>query len=181
MSIFQELKRRNVFRVAIIYVFASWLIVQVVATIFPAFGYDAAAVRIAVIVQGIGFIPAMILTWVFEITPDGIKKEKDVDRSRPPISEISLEILEALSHRQYFGTSSSRNLETSGLRHGQRYTEHQQEVFPLILSRLLLPVLLQAANTRMFLRLSCRHKQAKWTEQSVFPIVRRYSFRCADT
>ncbi len=181
MFIIQELKRRNVFRVAIIYLVVAWLIVQIVETIFPAFGFGPTAIRVAVIVQGIGFVPTLILTWVFEVTPDGIKKEKDVDRSRPPISQTGPEILEALLHRQYFGTSSSRNLETSGLRHGQRYTEHQQEVFPLILSRLLLPVLLQAANTRMFLRLSCRHKQAKWTEQGVFPIVRRYSFRCADT
>lgn len=107
MFIIQELKRRNVFRVAIIYLFASWLIVQMVATIFPAFGYGPAAVRIAVIVQGIGFIPAMILTWVFEITPDGINKEKDVDRNQLPISQISLEILEALSHRQYFRSRST--------------------------------------------------------------------------
>ena len=82
MSVIQELKHRNVFRLAIIYIITAWLIIQVVETIFPAFGFSEAAIRIAVIALGIGFIPALILAWVFEITPEGIKKEKDVDRSQ---------------------------------------------------------------------------------------------------
>jgi len=79
---FEELKRRNVLRVAAGYVVASWLIIQVVETIFPAFGFGDAAVRIVTIVLAIGLIPALILAWAFEITPEGLKKEKDVDRSK---------------------------------------------------------------------------------------------------
>ena len=82
MSYLQELQRRNVFKVAIAYVVVAWLIVQVVETVFPAFGYGDASIRIAVIVLGIGFIPALILAWAFEVTPEGVKKEKDVDRSQ---------------------------------------------------------------------------------------------------
>ena len=70
LSLFNELKRRNVLRVGAAYIVAAWLIIQVVETIFPAFGFGDAAVRIVVIVLAIGFIPALILAWVFEITAD---------------------------------------------------------------------------------------------------------------
>ena len=75
MSFIDELKRRNVLRVAAAYVVASWLIIQVVETIFPAFGFGDAAVRIVTIVVAIGLIPALILAWAFEFTPEGLKKE----------------------------------------------------------------------------------------------------------
>jgi len=71
-----------VLRVGAAYIVAAWLVIQVVETIFPAFGFGDAAVRIVVIVLAIGFIPALILAWVFEITPKGLKKEKDIDRSQ---------------------------------------------------------------------------------------------------
>jgi hypothetical protein len=82
MSVFADLKRRNVFRVAAAYVVVGWLIIQVVETVFPAFGFGDAAIRIAVIVLAFGLVPALILAWIFEITPEGLKKEKDVDRSQ---------------------------------------------------------------------------------------------------
>ncbi len=81
-QLFEELKRRNVLRVAAAYVVVSWLIIQVVETIFPAFGFGDAAIRNVTIVLAIGLIPALILSWAFEITPEGLKKEKDVDRSQ---------------------------------------------------------------------------------------------------
>jgi Tol biopolymer transport system component len=82
MSLFEDLKRRNVIRVAVAYVVAAWLIIQVVETIFPAFGFGDAVVRIAVVVFGIGFIPVLIITWVFELTPEGLKKEREIDRTQ---------------------------------------------------------------------------------------------------
>jgi TolB-like protein/Tfp pilus assembly protein PilF len=82
LSLFNELKRRNVLRVAAAYAVASWLVIQVVETVFPAFGFGDAAVRIVTIVVAIGLIPALIFSWAFEITSEGLKKEKDVDRSQ---------------------------------------------------------------------------------------------------
>ncbi len=79
---FEELKRRNVLRVAAAYIVVSWLIIQVVETIFPVFGFGDAGIRLVIIVLAIGLIPALILSWAFEITPEGLKKEKDVDRSQ---------------------------------------------------------------------------------------------------
>ena len=79
---FEELKRRNVLRVAAAYVVVSWLIIQVVEIIFPVFGFGDAGFRLVIIVLAIGLIPALILSWAFEITPEGLKTEKDVDRSQ---------------------------------------------------------------------------------------------------
>jgi len=82
-SLFEELKRRNVFRVGAAYLVASWLIVQLVETIFPAFGFDDGAVRIAVIALAIGLLPVLVLAWAFELTPEGVQREEQVDRSQP--------------------------------------------------------------------------------------------------
>ena len=80
--VFEELKRRNVFRVGAAYAVAAWLVIQLVETIFPAFGFGDAAVRITVIVLAIGSVPVLILAWAFEITPDGVKRENHVDRTQ---------------------------------------------------------------------------------------------------
>jgi len=77
MSLYRELKRRNVIRVATAYVVAAWLVIQVIETIFPAFGFTDRAVRITVIVLGIGFIPAIVSAWIFELTPEGLKRDED--------------------------------------------------------------------------------------------------------
>ena len=82
MSFFNELKRRNVLRVTAAYVVVAWLLVQVAETIFPLFGFDDTPARIVVIVLAIGFVPAMILAWAFELTPEGLKKESEVDRTQ---------------------------------------------------------------------------------------------------
>ena len=80
MSLFSELKRRNVFRIGAAYLVGAWLLVQVSATLFPAFGFGATAVRIVVIVLAIGFIPALAFAWVFEFTAAGLKRESAIDR-----------------------------------------------------------------------------------------------------
>jgi TolB-like protein/Tfp pilus assembly protein PilF len=91
MSLYQELKRRNVIRVATAYVVAAWLVIQVIETIFPAFGYTDRAVRITVIVLGIGFIPAIIGAWVFELTPEGLKRDDEV---RGAVTSVGAKVLD---------------------------------------------------------------------------------------
>ena len=78
MNLFMELKRRNVIRAAGLYLVGAWLAVQVTGTILPMFGAANWIARSIVIVLAIGFIPAMIVAWVFELTPDGIKRDDDV-------------------------------------------------------------------------------------------------------
>jgi len=86
LSIYQELKRRNVIRVGAAYVVGAWLLIQVAETIFPLFGFDDTPARFVVVILAIGFIPALVLAWVFELTPEGLKKDKEVDRTRSAVT-----------------------------------------------------------------------------------------------
>ena len=88
MSLFAELKRRNVFRVAIGYIGASWLVLQVIDVLFDIFGVDDRVAQTIVVVLAIGFVPAMILAWAFELTPEGIKRDADADRSAPAMRDF---------------------------------------------------------------------------------------------
>lgn len=81
MRFYAELKRRNVIRVGAAYAVFSWLLIQIAATTLPLFGFDEAPSRFVVIILAIGFVPALVFAWAFELTPSGIKKDEDVDRS----------------------------------------------------------------------------------------------------
>ena len=73
MTLFNELKRRNVIRVSMSYLAGSWLIFQVADTVIPWLGLSDAVGRILLIALVVGFIPAVVATWLFEWTPDGIR------------------------------------------------------------------------------------------------------------
>jgi adenylate cyclase len=83
VSLFTELKRRNVIRVAAAYIVTAWLIVQVVETLFPIYGLSEAAVRLVVNLLVIGLVPVLVLSWVFEWTPEGIRREAEVGDTAP--------------------------------------------------------------------------------------------------
>src|SRR5437764_560279 len=78
MSFFSELKRRNVIRFAGLYLVGAWLLVQVASTVLPMFGAPDWLPRSVVILLAIGFLPALIFSWVFEMTPEGLKRDEDV-------------------------------------------------------------------------------------------------------
>ena len=80
MSLYNELKRRNVFRVAIAYLAGAWLLTEVAGTLFPVFGIPDWGIRFMVIVFALGFVPALIISWAYELTPEGLKREQDVVR-----------------------------------------------------------------------------------------------------
>ena len=69
-SFFGELKRRNVIRMAGLYLVGAWLVVQVAGTVLPMFGAPEWLPRTIVVLLAIGFVPAVIFSWVFEITPE---------------------------------------------------------------------------------------------------------------
>jgi len=81
MSLLSEFKRRNVFRAAAAYLAVSWILMQLAEITFPAFGLGDRVILVLITVLAIGFIPAVTLAWVFELTPEGIKRERDIDRS----------------------------------------------------------------------------------------------------
>jgi TolB-like protein/cytochrome c-type biogenesis protein CcmH/NrfG len=77
-NFFAELKRRNVYKVAVAYAVVSWLLIQIATQVFPFFEIPNWAVRLVVLLLILGFPVALILSWAFEITPEGIKRESEV-------------------------------------------------------------------------------------------------------
>ena len=81
-SFFAELRRRNVIRVAIAYVAVSWLVLQAGSLIFQALDLPSTALKVLLALLVIGFIPTLVFSWVYEITPEGLKRETEIDRSQ---------------------------------------------------------------------------------------------------
>ena len=79
---FAELKRRNVYKVAVAYAVVSWLLIQIATQVFPFFEIPNWTVRLVVLLLILGFPVALILSWAFEITPEGIKRESEVANER---------------------------------------------------------------------------------------------------
>ena len=77
-GLFTELKRRNVFRVALFYIVAAWVVIQVAETLLPVFDVPDTAIRIIVLILALGFPLAVVFSWVFELTPEGLKRDQDV-------------------------------------------------------------------------------------------------------
>jgi TolB-like protein len=78
-AFFGELKRRNVYRAAVLYGMAAWLLAQIATQIFPFFDVPNSAVRFVIIVLILGFPIAMVLSWIYELTPEGLVRTEDVD------------------------------------------------------------------------------------------------------
>ena len=82
MSFFAELKRRNVVRVGLAYIVISWLLAQVAEFAFENFGAPEWVLKTFVVVLLLGLPIVLVFAWAFELTPEGVKREKDVDRSQ---------------------------------------------------------------------------------------------------
>jgi TolB-like protein len=79
MKLIAELRRRNVIRMAGLYLVGAWLLVQVAGTVLPWFAVSASMLRGLVLVLAIGFVPALVFAWVFELTPEGLKRDAEVN------------------------------------------------------------------------------------------------------
>ena len=80
MSLVAELRRRNVFRVAAAYLVVGWLLTEVLTTILPTLGAPEWTSRAVILIFAFGFIPAVVFSWFYELTPEGIKHENEVVR-----------------------------------------------------------------------------------------------------
>ncbi len=89
MNLFAELKRRNVIRVAGLYVVGAWLIIQVAETLLPIFDTPGWVLKSMVLLLALGFVPALVLSWIYELTPQGVKREADVDRSQSVVDHTA--------------------------------------------------------------------------------------------
>jgi TolB-like protein len=84
-NFFVELKRRNVIRMAGLYLVGAWLLIQVASTVLPTFDVPTWAIRGLIIIVALGFIPTLIFSWIFEMTPEGLKRDQEV----PPEQSIA--------------------------------------------------------------------------------------------
>ena len=82
MGLISELRRRNVFRVGVAYVVASWLLLQATEVLSGLLELPPVLGKGVVLVLALGFLPVLAFAWAFELTPDGLKRESEVDRSR---------------------------------------------------------------------------------------------------
>jgi TolB-like protein/predicted Zn-dependent protease len=78
-SFFAELKRRNVIRMAGLYLVGAWLLTQIAGTLLPGFEAPAWVFRVIVMLLAIAFVPTLVFAWVYEITPEGIKRESQIE------------------------------------------------------------------------------------------------------
>ena len=82
MSVYGELKRRNVFRVGIAYAITAWLLLQIIDVVAPMLDVPEWVPKSILLLLGVGFPVALLFAWAFELTPEGLKFERDVDRSQ---------------------------------------------------------------------------------------------------
>ena len=78
-NFFAELKRRNVYKIAIAYAVAGWLLVQIATQVFPFLEIPNWVVRLVIVLVAVGFPIALVIAWAFELTPEGLKRTEDVD------------------------------------------------------------------------------------------------------
>src|SRR5438045_6485360 len=77
-NFFSELKRRNVYKVAIAYAVVGWLVIQIASTILPTFHAPEWVVQTLIVIVALGFPVALVIAWAFEMTPEGLKRTEDV-------------------------------------------------------------------------------------------------------
>ena len=115
MTLLAELKRRNVIRMAGLYLVGAWLLVQVAATLLPVFDAPAWVMKILVGILAIGFIPALIVSWLFELTPKGLQLEadlatemQDASRAARPLRRISDRMQQPVQSQEQAHASGKR-------------------------------------------------------------------------
>jgi serine/threonine-protein kinase len=123
-NFFAELKRRNVYKVAVAYAVVGWLLIQVATQVFPFLDIPNWAIRLVILLTALGFPIALIIAWAFELTPEGIRRTEDADaagqRSRGGIWMALVVIAAALSLGLFFlgrysaGNSRSQNPASRG-------------------------------------------------------------------
>ena len=80
-QLFNELKRRNVFRVGVAYVVSAWLVLQVADVVLNNISAPDWVFSVFMLTGAVFFVPVLVFSWAYELTPDGLKKESEVDRS----------------------------------------------------------------------------------------------------
>src|SRR3982074_3594272 len=93
-NFFSELKRRNVYKVAVAYAVVAWLLIQAASILFPTFEAPTWVMKAFVIMVAAGFPISLVIAWAFEMTPDGMKRTENVEPN---------EFIPQWSRRKFFG------------------------------------------------------------------------------
>ena len=96
-SFYRELKRRNVVKVAIAYAVVGWILVEVASVVLPTFKTPDWVMQTLTFLVVLGFPLALVFAWAFELTPEGLKREKDVDRSKSVTHETGKKLNYAIT------------------------------------------------------------------------------------
>jgi TolB-like protein len=150
VSLFAELQRRNVIRVGVFYLIAAWLIIQVAETVLPLFAVPEGMLRGLVILLAIGFVPALVFSWIYELTPEGVKRESEIDRNESitPVTgrKLNLAIFAMLSAlvalmawQQFAPRPVQESSSPAGREDSNRETPMQGQTLPVDLSIAVLP------------------------------------------
>src|SRR5262249_46308976 len=135
-SFFSELKRRNVYKVAAAYAVVGWLLVQVATQVFPFLEIPNWAIRLIILMTAIGFPVALIIACAFELTPEGIKRTKDVDaaqqRSRGGLWIAVVAVAAALSLGLFFLGRYTASRATPQVTEATTSAEKSIAVLPLV-------------------------------------------------
>ena len=83
VKLLAELKRRNVIRMAGLYLVGAWLITQVAATLLPTFDALGWVMKVLVVVLALGFLTALVFSWLYELTPEGLKRDSELIQQSP--------------------------------------------------------------------------------------------------
>jgi TolB-like protein len=89
LRLIAELRRRNVFRMAGLYLVGSWLIVQVAETLLPIFETPAWVLKVLVVLLAVGLVPALVFSWVYELTPEGLRRESELPAARGTVDSTA--------------------------------------------------------------------------------------------
>jgi len=89
MSLFEELKRRNVFKVGFAYLVIAWLAAQVLDLVLGTFGTPEWVMKAALVLLAVGFVVSLLLAWIYELTSEGIRKESDIEETGPAAAKAS--------------------------------------------------------------------------------------------
>lgn len=119
MSFFSELSRRNVFKVGIAYIFVAWLVAQVLQLVFEGFGTPDWAIKTVLVLLATGLPFALFFAWAYEMTPEGLKRDRDVERpptgTRNPAIKLKGAITPSGQLRSLIYKSRSTGLVNRGL------------------------------------------------------------------
>ena len=131
LRFFAELKRRNVYKVAVAYAIVGWLSIQIATQVFPFLEIPNWVVRLVIVAVAIGFPIALVIAWAFELTPEGFKRTEDVDASGEHVPKKHAWIYVVVNrcgdfgrivfHRPLLGTNASTRCQSGSDRGGYNF------------------------------------------------------------